>query len=81
MIHVGPLAGGTEGAQRCWTLTVLTGSDDDADCEGAELRIIDPGGHLLDCSSPEASDWVAKFNAAVWRSGASLGEECGQLHE
>ena len=81
MIHVSPPAGGAQRAQCCRTLAVLTGTDDDADGEGAGLRIVDPGGHLLDCSSPEARDWVAKLDAAVWPSGASLGEECSQLHE
>lgn len=81
MIRVGPLAGGTERAQRRRTLAVLAGTNDDADGEGAELGIIDPAGYLLNRSPPETRDRVTKLNAAIRPSGASLGEKCGQLHE
>jgi hypothetical protein len=81
VIRVGPLAGGTQRAQRRRSLAVLAGTNDDADGEGAELGIVDPAGYLLDRSSPEASNRVTKLNAAIRPSGASLGEKCGQLHE
>jgi len=75
VIRVGPLAGGTQRAQRRWTLAVLAGTNDDADGEGAELGIIDPAGYLLDCPSPEASDRVTKLDAAIRPSGTRLCEK------
>ena len=81
MIHVGSPESRAQGAQGGWPLTVLTGTNDDTDGEGAELGIIDPAGHLIDSSSPEVRDRVTKLNAAVRPSGACLGEKCSQLHE